>query len=157
MKLYVLPVAEGKLAISALPGAAGDYATDLADIVHWKPDLVISLTQISEMQAAGAADLGKDLKSQGIRWQLAAIPDFGTPTLDFMSKWPALSERACTSLGHSGRVLVHCRGGCGRSGMIALRLMLLAGEDRQTALGRLRATRPCAIETADQMKWAFEK
>jgi protein-tyrosine phosphatase len=156
MKLYMLPVAEGELAISALPGATGDYATDLADIVHWKPDLVISLTQISEMQATGAVDLGKDLKRQGISWRLAAIPDFGTPALDFMSDWPALSERACASLGHNGRVLVHCRGGCGRSGMIALRLMVLSGEDPQKALKRLRAVRSCAIETAAQMKWAFD-
>ena len=45
-------------------------------------------------------------------------------------------------------------GGCGRSGMAVLRLMIEAGEDAETALARLRTIRPCAIETDAQMAWA---
>ena len=54
-----------------------------------------------------------------------------------------------------GRVLVHCRGGCGRSGMVALRLMIEAGEAPDEALSRLRSVRPCAVETKAQMGWAM--
>jgi len=53
-----------------------------------------------------------------------------------------------------GRVLIHCRGGCGRSGMAALRLMIESGEEAGAALSRLRALRPCAVETEAQMAWA---
>jgi len=49
---------------------------------------------------------------------------------------------------------VHCRGGCGRSGMIALRLMIEIGEAADDALARLRAVRPCAVETPQQLRWA---
>jgi hypothetical protein len=38
--------------------------------------------------------------------------------------------------------------------MAALRLMVEAGEPPDTALGRLRAVRPGAVETEDQMAWA---
>ena len=51
-------------------------------------------------------------------------------------------------------MLVHCRGGCGRSGMAVLRLMVEAGEAPEEALARLRAVRPCAVETEAQMDWA---
>jgi len=53
-----------------------------------------------------------------------------------------------------GSVLVHCKGGCGRSGMAALRLMVEAGEDPHLAFARLRDVRPCAVETEAQLAWA---
>src|SRR5690606_33735699 len=53
-----------------------------------------------------------------------------------------------------GRVLVHCLGGCGRSGMVALRLMIGAGETPEVALRHLRGVRPCAVETEAQLAWA---
>jgi protein-tyrosine phosphatase len=45
-------------------------------------------------------------------------------------------------------------GGCGRSGTAALRLMVEAGENPKAALQRLRAVRPCAVETPEQFQWA---
>ena len=53
-------------------------------------------------------------------------------------------------------VLVHCFGGCGRSGMLVLRVMIEAGEPAGTALKRLRQVRPCAVETEAQMAWAVQ-
>jgi len=53
-----------------------------------------------------------------------------------------------------GKVLVHCMGGCGRSGMAVLRLMVETGEPPHSALSRLRAARPCAVETDAQFDWA---
>jgi hypothetical protein len=38
--------------------------------------------------------------------------------------------------------------------MIALRLMVEDGEAPDAALARLRAARPCAVETNAQMRWA---
>ncbi len=55
-----------------------------------------------------------------------------------------------------GRVLVHCMGGCGRSGMALLRLMVESGEPADRALARLRAVRPCAVETPEQLAWASQ-
>jgi protein-tyrosine phosphatase len=50
--------------------------------------------------------------------------------------------------------LVQCFGGCGRSGMVALRLMRRTGLPADLALSHLRAIRPCAIETTEQEHWA---
>jgi hypothetical protein len=38
--------------------------------------------------------------------------------------------------------------------MIALRLMVERGEPAEAALARLRAARPGAVETAEQLAWA---
>ncbi len=48
-------------------------------------------------------------------------------------------------------VLVHCRGGLGRSGMIVARLLAERGET--APIDRVRRARPGAVETEDQAAW----
>ncbi|MBR9844091.1 MAG: protein phosphatase, partial [Rhodobacteraceae bacterium] len=52
---------------------------------------------------------------------------------------------------------VHCFGGCGRSGMAIMRLLVEMGEEPEAALARLRAVRPCAVETEAQRLWAANR
>jgi ADP-ribosyl-[dinitrogen reductase] hydrolase len=48
------------------------------------------------------------------------------------------------------RIVVHCRGGLGRTGVIAARLLIELGEAPDKALQRVRAARPGAVETPEQ-------
>ena len=145
----------GLLGICPLPGAGGRYAIDFKEIEGWAPDLVISMTELDEMRVVGAEALGGDLAALGITFHSLPIRDFGAPGPDVQAAWPGVSKEGRAILSGGGRVLVHCRGGCGRSGMILLRLMVEMGEVPKAALARLRAQRPCAVETAAQMAWAF--
>ena len=153
-EIYPLAVLSGQLALSPLPGRSGDYTRDLQIIRAWRPALVMSMTEASEMAAHGAANLGDDLG--GARWRHFPIIDFGVPddSPDVALEWSALASEALDILRGGGRVLIHCMGGCGRSGMAALRLMVLAGETPDDALTRLRVARPCAVETDAQRAWA---
>lgn len=155
MILYALPVGQGILALSAIPGGDGDYVGDVQHLVEWKPSIVMSLVTEVELVAASASGLWRDLVEAGTRWEHLPISDFGVPDDAFEAAWPHVSTTARQALLGGGRVLVHCRGGCGRSGMVALRLMIEVGEAADDALARLRAVRPCAVETEDQMRWAF--
>ena len=148
-----LAVQAGWLGICALPGGEGDYRGDLGAIHAWAPDLVLSLTSAAEMQA-GAARLANDLTKIGIAWRHMPVTDFGVPTEAEAALWPRLAAELGGWLERGGRVLLHCRSGCGRSGMVALRLMAEAGEAPEEALARLRRTRPCAVETEAQLAWA---
>lgn len=152
--LHALTVGGGILALCPLPGRGGDYEEDLAHLKEWKPSMLISLVTDVEFVAAKVTTLGADMQDAGSRWIHLPIDDFGIPDADVIEAWPEVSKIALAALGGGGRVLVHCQGGCGRSGMIVLRLMIEAGEKPDAALARLRATRPCAIETEDQMHWA---
>jgi hypothetical protein len=148
-----VPVLAGWLGISPLPGRDGDYHGDLGAVHAWAPDMVLSLASRAEMR--GVADgFGADLAHNGIAWRHFPITDFGVPTAAEDAIWPMLADEALGWLGRGGRVLVHCKGGCGRSGMVALRLLVTSGEPAAAALARLRAVRPCAVETAGQEAWA---
>ena len=148
------PVGRGWLGISPMPGRTGNYERDLSEILGWGADLVLSMTTGTELARVGAAGLGDDLAAARVLWRHLPIPDFGAPPPDTDALWPEASRQAHRVLENGGRVLAHCYGGCGRSGMALMRLMVEAGEDAGTALDRLRKVRSCAVETEAQRTWA---
>ena len=150
-----LAFGRGRLGLCPLPGrSVQGFAADLASIVAWAPEVVLTLTGAEEMAGHGAGALGAALEAAGIGAVHLPVPDYGTPGPEAEARWPGISRRLRAVLVPGGRVLVHCLGGCGRSGMIALRLMIEAGEPAAPALARLREARPCAIETGAQHLWA---
>ncbi|WP_254428820.1 MULTISPECIES: dual specificity protein phosphatase family protein [unclassified Ruegeria] len=153
-EIYSMPVRSGLLGLAQMPGRHGDFAGDLERIMQWRPAMVISMTTSNELEAVGAHHLGRDLQSRAITWVHLPVQDFGAPSSNVRCDWPNASTDAHRVLSAGGRVLVHCRGGCGRSGMIVLRLLVEGGEAPDKALRRLRAVRPCAVETDAQMAWA---
>ena len=149
--IHSLEAAGGLLAITPMPGRTRHYYTDWQRLLAWQPDLVITMTTQAELARKGTGTLGNDLGNAGIAWIHFPVPDFGTP---FGLDWAAARDQTLAVLADGGRVLVHCFGGCGRSGMMGLRLMIAAGEAPDEALARLRHMRPCAVETDAQMAWA---
>ena len=148
-----LPVGRGTVGLCPMPGIAGDYDGDFRELLRWGPSLVVSLTEAEEMSAR-AATLGADLVHAPPDWVHMPIRDYGIPDAAATARWVSLESRVTAQLAAGKRVLFHCKGGCGRSGMIVLRLMVLHGEVPDAALSRLRGVRPCAVETRAQRIWA---
>jgi protein-tyrosine phosphatase len=136
-----------------MPGRGGDLTADIAVIAGWSPWIVVTLTEAKELAAHGADALPGLLDASGIAHRHFPIIDYGAPAAG-ETAWAALAAELHAALDAGGRALVHCMGGCGRSGMIALRLMVDRGEAIEAALARLRAVRPCAVETEGQRAWA---
>ena len=139
--IYELAVGGGTLALSSMP-------VDPRHLVQWRADIVLSMTQTSEMPSRTVVQM----PDAAFDWVQFPVADFGVP--DSNQDWANVQATVLAKLDAHGRVLVHCKGGCGRSGMAVLRLMIAAGEDPGQALARLRSVRPCAIETKAQLAWA---
>lgn len=152
-----LALGGGILALSPMPGRGGAYQADLRDLLCFGPALVLTMTTGEELASKEAETLPADLARNGVVWLHLPIVDFGAPDVATAALWPEASLRAREVLAKGGKVLVHCMGGCGRSGMAVLRLMVEAGEAPHSALSRLRAARPCAVETEAQFDWAAGK
>ena len=149
-----LSLGPGVIGIAPMPGRSGTYQADLNRILVWGAKLVLTMTTAGEMERAGAGSLGADLRAAEVLWRHLPVADFGAPPPLTARHWASVSTEARGVLGQGGRVLAHCYGGCGRSGMALLRLMVEAGEDPKSALDRLRIARPCAVETGGQFDWA---
>ncbi|MCZ8182970.1 MAG: tyrosine-protein phosphatase [Beijerinckiaceae bacterium] len=134
-----------------LPGRTGSAAADLAIIRAWRPGLLLSLVEAAEWAALGLAALPAKLGATADAFIAFPIPDYGTPEPGSQSA--AILDTAAGALGEGGSVLIHCHGGRGRSGMIAARLLVLAGATPAEAILVVRAARPGAIETTAQEAW----
>lgn len=142
-----------RLGLCRLPGRSGDLAGDVEAIRLWSPAIVVSMTEAAEMAAKGAGDLITALTLTSIAHGHFPIRDFGAPEATD-TRWPALARRLHAILDGGGSVLLHCLGGKGRSGMVAMRLMTERGIAGPDALAAIRRIRPGAVETPGQEAWA---
>ena len=85
-----------------------------------------------------------------MEWHHLPITDVDVPDADFEAAWVYSGLRLRDHLRHGRNVLVHCRGGLGRSGTIAARLLVELGWPAADAIAAVRAQRKGAIETSAQ-------
>ena len=156
-RISALSAARGTLGICPAPGRHGEYTTDLAAILEWAPDLVLSMTEPPELMRIGAAGFADALAARDISHITLPIRDFGAPQGETLDRWPMVSRDARQRLSEGQRVLVHCYGGCGRPGLAILRLLVEMGEDGPAALARLRGVRACAVEAEAQERWGLRR
>lgn len=149
-----IAVGGGTIGMGRMPGRGGHYARDWSTLVRWAPDIVLTLTEKHELERCGVSQLGPELEDAGIGWVHLPVVDYGTPA---DGAWPVIEAQLLDALSKQRRIFVHCFGGCGRTGMVVLRLMVALGAEPSAALKRLRYVRPCAIETDAQFAWAAKK
>ncbi|WP_297553110.1 dual specificity protein phosphatase family protein [Thermococcus sp.] len=87
---------------------------------------------------------------RGVEVFHSPIPDFSAPPLSKLIeilRW--IEERAR----EGKKVLIHCLGGCGRSGTVAVAWLMYSQHlSLRQALYRVRRLRPCAVETEEQIE-----
>ena len=99
--------------------------------------------------------LGEEVVRRGLLWFHLPIVDVSTPDEHFERQWDVAGDELRTLLRNGRDVLVHCRGGLGRAGTIASRLLIELGMEPATAIRKVRAVRPGAIETHEQERYVF--
>jgi len=130
-----------------------DLTLDLDAIKAWGADALVTLVERSELAAlkVPAENLHEAAAARDIEWYLLEIPDQGIPGESFEGQWPHSGERLRSLLADGGSIVIHCKGGLGRTGMIAARLLVELGcEDPESAIHAVRAARPDTIENRAQ-------
>jgi protein tyrosine phosphatase (PTP) superfamily phosphohydrolase (DUF442 family) len=142
----------GKHDHSAATGAwARDLALDLDAITAWGAQLVLTLVEPAELTALKVPDLGREIQARGIAWRHLPIADYAVPTDVFEQQWASQGQEIRALLRSGADVLVHCKGGLGRAGMIAARLLVELGMSSDDAIREVRRVRKGAIETPSQL------
>ncbi|MBP8926236.1 MAG: hypothetical protein KBG75_10285, partial [Pseudomonadales bacterium] len=145
----------GKCQRQAASGAwARDLDTDLAAIADWGAAAIINLVEDHEMRELGVADTAQRLPA-GIDYYHLPIPDAGTPDAQWEVAWAVHGAAVRARLGAGQRILVHCKGGLGRTGLLAARLLIEFGMAPGQAVSAVRAARAGAIETDAQQAYVL--
>jgi ADP-ribosyl-[dinitrogen reductase] hydrolase len=127
-----------------------DLALDLDRVRDWGAAAVVSLLELEELVLLRVERLGEEILRRNVLWFHLPIVDVSIPDERFEREWVVAGEELRSILRRRLDVLVHCRGGLGRAGTIAARLLIELGMEPTKAIEHVRAVRPGAIQTNDQ-------
>ena len=165
LRIAELPVGAGIVGITLCPGKTGesvfgvdwarDLATDIAAIREWGASAVVTLIEDQEFELLGVQALPEAVRAAALEWHHLAVKDVNAPDQRFETRWVYAGARLRERLRAGERVLVHCRGGLGRAGAVAARLLIEFGATPVAAIAQVRVARPRAIETREQERWVY--
>jgi len=144
----------GKVQLGAISGSwARDLRIDIQAVKFWGATAWLNLLTTTEMLDLKVGNLEVAVKGSGIRYYCLPIEDGDIPDLTFEKSWNTAGAQLREDLLRGEKILIHCKGGLGRSGMIAARLIVeLGAATPEAAIQQVRASRPGAIETHAQEK-----
>ena len=149
--LIGLTFCPGKQQTDGLTGAwARNLDADCDVIARWGASTVLTLIEAHELTELQVERLPAELAERNIAWHHLPIPDQDVPDERFLKAWPTLSGELHALLAGGQRILIHCRGGLGRTGLVAACLLVERGFQANAAIRRVRAARPHAVETRAQ-------
>ena len=142
----------GRLAISARP-RGGDWLSD--EMATWSREgvgTVFSLLTPDEETSLDLAGESAAAQYHHLHFLSFPIPDRQVPTSP--SELAKALENVELDLRQGRSAVVHCRQGVGRSGLVAVCLLINHGLSPQAAIDRVSAARGVAVpETAEQRQW----
>ncbi|TEE95789.1 cyclin-dependent kinase inhibitor 3 family protein [Pseudomonas aeruginosa] len=149
-----IPGIQGKLIFTPCPGTKDSSLVDsLATLKQAGASAVISLMPASELASNGAEDIGKQCQAQDMVWFHLPVADEQVPLEDFGQGWKACKQSILERLNAGQDIAIHCKGGSGRTGLIAARIMIEAGIPRADAIALVQALRPKAIQHPAHINW----
>ncbi len=155
-----VPVPRGRLGMTFAPGkvqphpaSGAPWARDLQVDVHrlhsvFGANVVVSVIELGELEELGIAGLGATLGSLGMRWIHVPVVDVGVP--EDPSTWINAMQQVHADLEDGLTVVVHCKGGLGRTGTFAASILASFGAEPREAIAAVRAARKGTIENVLQ-------
>ena len=115
---------------------------------------LLTLQEEAELNECGLGGILGGALTLGLESLWLPIPDGRAPRLP--GEVEATIERVVELLVAGKTVAIHCLGGLGRSGTIAAAVLVRLGVRPGTAIARVRAARPGAIQTSEQERFVWQ-
>lgn len=142
----------GKLAMAARP-RGGDWLED--EVAGWRKagiNTVLSLLTPEEEQDLDLRNEAREVKGHGMKFVSFPIQDRqvpGSPT-----EMVGALENLNADLSAGKNVVIHCRQGIGRTGLVSACLLVTKGLSSGAAITTLSAARGAPVpETEEQRRW----
>ncbi|NEV64603.1 tyrosine-protein phosphatase [Thiorhodococcus minor] len=143
----VLPLAEGaRLIFTPCPGTKGvGLAESIAQLRQAGAEAVISMTPSDELETLEVAALPEAVAETGMRWFHLPIEDDAAPGHGFEQAWATHRDAVMALVSRKNGLAIHCRGGSGRTGLMAALILRELGMDGARADGLVKGLRPKAL------------
>lgn len=166
--INTISVSNGELGLTFCPGKKQanamtgswdrDVNLDIESVQAWGAAAVISLLEDFEYKELEVSDLPA-VYQEHFQWFNLPIPDKCAPDEAWLNQWLTLRHELKTLLANSGKIMIHCKGGFGRTGTVAALILIDHGYTAADAISACRQAREFAVETKVQVKFvvAYER
>ena len=149
-------VLEGAAALifTPCPGTKGASLQDSLQTLKQAGAAAIITLMPQEEMARNAVDTLPALCDElGLRWLHCPVEDDQLPLADFAAAWQLHSAGIHQLLSDGKKIAIHCKGGSGRTGLMAAQIMLERGIDKAQVKQRIQALRPNALTLASHLAY----
>jgi len=115
-------IGSGFIAIMAYPGKEQDAASAIASLARVGIRQVVSLLEPAEAQTLGLEREAQLVVAESMKFVSFPIPDMGLPAS--VCAFAGLARDLYRQVAAGDNTLLHCRGGVGRSGLLAAAVLL---------------------------------
>jgi protein-tyrosine phosphatase len=137
------------LILTPCPGSKGvDTALALEQLQAGGADALITLMPDTELASNAVTDIGQRCAARGLQWFHLPIEDDHAPEEDFATAWEAQRLAVHQLLDAGGKIAIHCKGGSGRTGLLAAQILVERGLSKSEAVAMVKAVRPNALSLA---------
>ncbi len=109
---------------------------------------ILTLMPEDEIARNQVTDLPILCEELGLAWFHCPIEDDQAPLADFAAAWQQQGPQIHQLLKDGKKVAIHCKGGSGRTGLVAAQIMVERGIDKERVRQRIQALRPYALTLA---------
>jgi len=146
----------GKKIKSAMSGVWDrDLDMDLQAIQAWGAQALVNLMEEHEYDLLRVPEYAAKVRSYPMEYFHLPIVDVHPPDGRFVELWKSTGPKLREILLNGGKILLHCRGGLGRTGTVAAQVLVELGMPHEGAIYAVRAARPGTIETRDQERYVY--
>lgn len=144
----------GSLIFTPCPGTKGtDLATSVAQLKQAGANAVITLMPNKEMALFGVETLPEVCAQHGLTWFHLPIEDDAAPATEFLQSWVKYKQQANSILDKNGTIAIHCKGGSGRTGLMAAIILLERGIDFVQAVSMVKSLRPKSLKLQPHIEY----
>ncbi|UTW10891.1 cyclin-dependent kinase inhibitor 3 family protein [Marinobacterium rhizophilum] len=144
----------GQLIFTPCPGTRETSLDDALDTLKAAgASALLTLMPAEELARNQAENLPEQCKQRGIEWFHLPVEDDQAPAAPFQLAWKAHRQHIRQLLIEGKNIAIHCKGGSGRTGLIAAQLLIECGVPLQQAIDKVQALRPRAIQSTDHVNY----
>ena len=144
----------GTILFTPCPGTqTADLPTSLQQLANAGASAIITLMPAAEMQRNQVTAMPDHCAQLGLQWFHLPIEDDSVPTTEFAHAWQACHEQLHALLKSGKHLAIHCKGGTGRTGLVAAQLLLEMGIGVDEVITMVRSVRPKALQIPAQLQY----
>ena len=148
------PNSTGKLFLTCFPGLNVEKVfyldilqSTFSALVELVCTTIVSLVEDKEFEEiCGKEIFLEHIRKHDFQWHHLPIVDLKIPDKEFFRNWGQVCLSLKLELQRGNSIVLHCKGGIGRSGTVAAMLLIEYGEENSVAIQHIRQKRQGAIE-----------